>query len=366
MTRGLGYVFAILSAVFNGSFVAFAKIKSVAACDLHPFLFNLYVACGVFLSSWLACPFLPLVHADFGFTWFGFVAGALFVCSAALSFAGASILGLSTGQGVWGAVAIVVSFLWGVAGPAPISAPLRSVPLSIVAIVLLLVGVAGIVKCELLAQFVTGLSKQQKRKNEITLTPVEDLPMPTMAVAIVETDASDKVLMNAANDDLAQPNGSSAAGAARRLTGFAAAVGVGIFGGSILAPSAFAGPDFRGSKAINFLPSFGIGSLVTGLLITGGWMGVTVASGGTLPSLHLRATLWAGLMSGLTWNLGNVCSIIAINTFGIPFGIAYPLLQTSLVVGGLLGLPRRHATADTPPPRMEPAAAYKLALCHHA
>ena len=81
----LGYLFALLSAVMNGSFVAFAKIGSVASCDLHPILFNFYVSLGVFLSCWLALPFLPLVGepVEIAFTGFGVLAGSLFVGAAA-------------------------------------------------------------------------------------------------------------------------------------------------------------------------------------------------------------------------------------------------------------------------------------------
>ena len=60
-----GIILAILSAVFNGSFVAFAKLRSVAACELHPVLFNFYVTLGVFLSCFVAAPFFPLVGARF-------------------------------------------------------------------------------------------------------------------------------------------------------------------------------------------------------------------------------------------------------------------------------------------------------------
>ena len=56
------------------------------------------------------------------------------------------------------------------------------------------------------------------------------------------------------------------------------------------------------------------------------------------PKLQLRATLWAGLLSGLVWNLGNLCSILAIEFARVPFGVAYPILQSALVVAGLIGI----------------------------
>merc|ERR1719198_2225592 len=56
------------------------------------------------------------------------------------------------------------------------------------------------------------------------------------------------------------------------------------------------------------------------------------------PPLHLRATLWAGMCSGLVWNLGNLCSILAMEFADLPYGIAYPILQSALVVAGLIGI----------------------------
>ena len=138
-----GIILAILSAVFNGSFVAFAKLRSVAACELHPVLFNFYVTLGVFASCFVAAPFFPLVGARFELDALGALAGALFVFAASFSFIAASLVGLSTGQGVWCAAAILVSFLWGTVGPAPIGKPLGSVPLSIAALAVIIVEGVG-------------------------------------------------------------------------------------------------------------------------------------------------------------------------------------------------------------------------------
>jgi len=122
-----------------------------------------------------------------------------------------------------------------------------------------------------------------------------------------------------------------------RVAGLTAALLVGVFGGSILAPNSFAGDDFTGKKALAFLPSFGIGSLCVATVWTSVWYAMQ-RSHGTAPPLQLRATLLAGIASGMTWNAGNLCSIIAINFYQVPFGVAYPILQASLIFGGLLGI----------------------------
>jgi hypothetical protein len=148
MVMAVGYLLAVLSSVFNGSFVAFAKLQSVASVDLHPILFNFYVTCGVAASSCLVIPWVLAGTGELRFVYQGAIGGCLFVGASSLSFVAAKNLGLSTGQGVWSGSAITVAFLWGVFGPHPIGKPLGSLPLSLLAMLLLLIGVAGMVKCQ--------------------------------------------------------------------------------------------------------------------------------------------------------------------------------------------------------------------------
>ena len=94
-----GLLFALASAVFNGSFAAFSKLPSAAI--VHPIVFNVYVSLGVLMSSVLAIAFLPLVNEGPTFTPLGALAGLLFVGASSLSFIAATNVGLSTAQGVW-------------------------------------------------------------------------------------------------------------------------------------------------------------------------------------------------------------------------------------------------------------------------
>ena len=334
----IGYLFALGSAFFNGIFVAFMKIPSVAATKLHPVLFNGYVSLGVFLSSWLVVPFFQLAGTSLAFTWFGFLAGAIFVIASSFSFIAASNVGLSTGQGVWGGTAIVVSFLWGTLGPEPICAPVQSVALSLVAVGLLLFGVLGIVKSVPIGEALGRLCAARARTSAVDSAAVR------LHESVVASD--DPVVCHPVVGDpvvgggapAVEGNATAAATAAStRAVGLAAALMVGLFGGSVLVPASFAGETFSGQKAVALLPSFGIGALSMALLITGSWY-ARLLSRGAAPPLHLRAALWAGCLSGATWNAGNLCSIVAINYYSVPFGVAYPILQASLVFGGLLGI----------------------------
>ena len=59
---------------------------------------------------------------------------------------------------------------------------------------------------------------------------------------------------------------------------------------------------------------------------------------GEAPKWEVERTLWAGLVSGNVWNFGNLCQVIAQSYYGLPYAIAYPIFQASLVASGLLGI----------------------------
>jgi len=105
-----GFIAAGLSAIFNGSFAAVFKTQRVASVGLHPFLFQLYVSVGVFLSSMLCLvpsfmSFNPGLTGNANapttpaFTGYGLIAGALFVLAITFSFDAVDKIGIALGQG---------------------------------------------------------------------------------------------------------------------------------------------------------------------------------------------------------------------------------------------------------------------------
>ena len=310
----IGYLLAVLSSIFNGSFVAFAKLQSVACVDLHPILFNFYVACGVAVSSCLAIPWVLLAgEGELHFVYEGAIGGVLFVGASSLSFVAAKNLGLSTGQGVWSGCAITVAFLWGVLGPHPIGKPLGSLPLSLLALLFLLMGVAGMVKCEPLGRALDW------RRVVLDTEPLHGSSSGSSDALHGSSQRENGLLRE---DCALQPRAAHLDKGAR-VTGFCAAVGVGLFGGSILVPLTFL------EDGIAALPSFGLGALVGGALLTAAFFAAALRRGEP-PALELRSTLWAGLASGLVWNAGNLCQIVAMSIYAVPYGIAYPILQARL------------------------------------
>ncbi|CAK8999969.1 Uncharacterized protein SCF082_LOCUS6289 [Durusdinium trenchii] len=282
----IGFGIAALSSFFNGSFPVCQRIPRGPALD--PVVFNGLVCVGVFLSSL----FVPLIfNLNFVFTLPGALGGVLFVFAALFSFVAIPRAGLATAQAVWSCSAILVSFAWGAIGPAEVAAPVGNIPATLLAVALLVAGALVIVNCDSIAGRLSGNPQSQQSESQ-------------------EAAGSDKA------------------------AGISSALAVGLFGGSVLVPFKYIPPDVAGLAAI---PSFGIGALVAGVIVTFGYVkGILKSS--SFPALR-GDQVAAGLASGLLWNAGNVASVIAQSPpFLLPYGVAYPILQCALVFGGLWGI----------------------------
>mmetsp|Transcript_9442 Transcript_9442/g.28516 ORF Transcript_9442/g.28516 Transcript_9442/m.28516 type:complete len:330 (+) Transcript_9442:197-1186(+) len=290
LTKAVGILAAALSACFNGSWAVIAKLPAVAESETDPVLFSLYATSGVALSSWglfIFHPFAPLLSLA------GTIAGFLFVLSLVFSFTAVKLVGVSIAQGVWGGVAILIAFLWGVVGPAPLGHPVHSTVMSLIALILLIGGLLGIVFCKDLSSMLKGNSGEYDQ------------------LIAEEGKKPDDAVMN-------------------RFAGIASAAVVGLFGGSILVPLAFADEKSRG---YGFLTSFGTGTAIATALIGAAYC----FNRRQKPTIEPTA-LVPGLISGVIWNAGNVCQIYALAYARVPYGIAYPLLQCALFVSGFWGI----------------------------
>jgi len=119
------------------------------------------------------------------------------------------------------------------------------------------------------------------------------------------------------------------------IFGIACALAVGVFGGSLLVPMSFVDEDLSG---LAFLPTFGIGCIFASSIILVVYYGLIMKENPfncTFTSSSLYSVL-LGILSGVVWNAGNVCSIFAIN--GLGYATAYPIFQCALFFGGLWGI----------------------------
>lgn len=326
----LGFALASFSAVFNGSFASAFKLPKVAAAGLDPLLFQLYVSLGVFLSSFLVIPFLSYNAAITGndaagtalvFEPLGLAAGGLFVLAISFSFVAVDLIGVALGQGVWGGFAILISYLWGVM---KFGDKVATPWLAVLALLLLAVGVLGIAFCEPLGKKLTKSNSFQnlpEDRNDVVSPAMPGAASPSQPLGVGSFSVRDNSLNSA--------DGATQSTSKNWLLGMFFAFCVGLSGGSILVPMHYV-PD--SSSGLAFVVSFGIGTMVSSPLVCLVCFGVKQK----IPPLHLADTLWAGLLSGLIYNIGNVLQILAIPMIG--FSLAGPLLQCALFVAGLWGI----------------------------
>merc|ERR1711865_448247 len=318
-----GLIAAIISAICNGSFAAVAKLDAVEKSNINPILFNTYVCCGVFVSTWLVLPFLNFntTFADndnagetFKFEPLGLIAGLLLVCAFTFSFLAIPRVGLSVGQGVWGGTAIVVSFVDGlIIGNSSIKNGLIALALTC-----LLVGVAGIAFCaELAKKLPLSCLDSSKGSNGYQDSLVPDTAIEAPCHSVVD------------QDDDQKPTGAS-----NFVIGITFALIVGLTGGSILVPMNYVSDATSG---LVFVPSLGIGAGIISPLVPLIYLGSTgELRTMSMADLHLGSCLVPGLVAGTIWNIGNVASIWAIPRMG--YSVAYPIMQCALLVSALWGV----------------------------
>lgn len=319
----VGYLAAVLSAVFNGSFTSPYKIESVAQYDLHPILFTQYVSIGAFLSSLLIIPLLPYnkyitsfddddveddVATKFVLSWLGLIAGALLVIALGASFLAIEKIGVALAQGTFGGTAIIVSYIWGtvIFGESP-----SNVALSVIGLIILIIGVM----CIALTKNITTriFPPNGGEGSGEALLKADD---PERQYSTLESKAND-----ALSAPLVPPN--------NQLIGIAWALLVGLSGGSILAPSHFTEPKESG---LAFIPSFGFGAMIASPILTLCWFGLYERQS---PVWNLQC-LPVGIFSGTLWNISNALAVVAIPELG--YSVAYPILQCALFIAGIWGI----------------------------
>lgn len=311
---------AVFAALFNGTFSSIQKHPRIALLNPQPQLLSGYVCLGASLSCFCILPFLSLLDAKLKFNPLGMLSGCLFVGAVCFTFLAIPRLGLAMASSVWSGCALITAFAWGVAGPSPVGSTPKSWAGSVLAVVLLLMGILGIVFHEQIATRVCGASKgeQELVKNS---TDFQD--------ASVTDDDLAKVL-EACQPLLAQtPKDSS------HVVGLCLAFLSGVLGGSVNVPSTMSQRYGTALNGVETLLSFGIGTFLSNGLLMITFFVMPKARDQT-NGIACRSLLLPGIISGSMWIIGNVCSIYA--KTGISVAVAQPLLQCSLLFSGMLGI----------------------------
>lgn len=282
--HAFGILFAILSAIANGTFTVFSKIDFVKRAAVDPLLFTFWACVGIVGSS-----LVSLVRVRFIWTPQGLLSGIFFALSTANAFRAVKLIGMSVGTGIWCGTAIIVSFIGGlIVDP---KGGVNNLMLAILAILLVLVGIGGVTWAGHVGCESSGIEEN-------------------IALLISQKRAGGR-------------------GVKKLSQGVIAALITGVLGGLIMMPMTQSPPAIQG---LSYLPSFAIGVAIFAPVVTA----IPYLSTQECPRMELRMGALPGIVSGIVWNIGNILSMLAIGIIG--YTIAYPILYCGIFIAGLWGM----------------------------
>lgn len=129
----IGWIGTLVAIVGYGLCLVPLKFKSIAQLSIEPLVYNIYMCLGIAVTSLLVL-FLSTPVFSLG----SVAAGTLWCLGNAGGVVAIGYLGLSITSGAWSGLSMLVTFLW---GQLYFHDPLRSLPLSILSLALLLLGV---------------------------------------------------------------------------------------------------------------------------------------------------------------------------------------------------------------------------------
>jgi len=310
-----GLTFAIISMICNGSFSSFNKLRTVEATRVNPQVFNLYFILGVILSSVLVYAGLLIAGDTVSFTYLGVISGFCLAIAGVTTFAAIKYIGLTVGVTIWSGTAILTSFVEGfLAGTTA-----EELGIAIVGCIVLIIGVLGVGFSEQIIALCRGqTSKEIEEQRQALISEAGD----SMSGVAVGSGTAATLGVDGVSDSETMSN--------LFLGGFFAVM-TGIVGGSVGFPSNWTSDEDNDSR-LKFLISFAVGCCCI-IPITMIWACFVSEE---RVKWHWKTCLVPGLLAGLVWNIGNVASLYAIQSIG--YGVAYPIMQSSLIVANLWGI----------------------------
>ncbi len=158
ISDGAGFVFAVIAAVCNGSFLVPFKAKAVMELRVDPLVFQIYASIGIFIASWFLVVFIQFnpdfvsgTSTQFTFVPLAVVAGCCVVLSMTFSFFATRIIGVTLAQGIFGGLAIIVSYIW---GSLLFHEKASSPALSVFGIIFIVLGIGAIGACKEISDFI--------------------------------------------------------------------------------------------------------------------------------------------------------------------------------------------------------------------
>lgn len=323
MSTTVGFIYAVVAAICNGSFLVPYKLPQIVQLKIHPVVFQLYAAIGICLVSFLAAAFLPLSPQFVSgsskamvFVPLAFLSGVIMILSMTFSFLATKKIGVALAQGIFGGLAIVVSYIWALL-------VFKDMPsnifVSIFGMIVLVTGIVGIAWCKLIAFHLTEyFNIKQKPESHDSLMEhiVKDRQISEISMDFSLNIEEESMTSKHSNLDY--------------ILGLIYAIVCGLLGGTSLVPLHYVSDANSG---LNFLPSFGAGVLITAPFVLALYFKL---SGEARPVLRLNDGAYAGIFSGAIWSISYIFSIGAIPILG--YGVAFPLIHASVLISGLWGI----------------------------
>jgi hypothetical protein len=106
MEEFTGFLAAVGSILFFGSYAVPIRLPSVMAAKIDPVIFQFYKSFACFSTSWLVLLYMPLK-----WTWWGLAGGGLWVMTGILAITAVRLAGIGTAQSLWSGLSSMFSNL---------------------------------------------------------------------------------------------------------------------------------------------------------------------------------------------------------------------------------------------------------------
>ncbi|KAL0488335.1 10 TM domain-containing transmembrane protein [Acrasis kona] len=366
----VGWIGVITAIIFYGSSAAPVKLRSVQESKVDPMVYQLYYSTAIFLANWLL-----LIYNPWTFSYHGILGACCWVPASVCSIYAIKYIGIGIASGLWSGCIIIVSFLWGVIA---FHDAVRNVPLTLLGLALLIAGIMGLATCKNKTTTTANPEKSVNKNEFARELPLDDImeiapqsptsryvqngavmetPAGTVGSPTVPVDMDDimsraQVRNKALPDDLSNPSHPDLHDdvvhidvstvpktvtqrmftiirkSREKVIGGICVAGTGFLGGTQMVPA-----RFDTESGVLFALSFGVGCMI----VTPIMFVIYFLIKRERPQMHVKKALVPGLLSGLSFSIGNVGSTYAVlSPLGLTIG--YPLCQVALVVMGIYGI----------------------------
>jgi len=390
-SESCGWLVGFIAVLSFGSFGV--PIRSTCNLNVDPLVLQSYKSLVCFLTCWLVIP----LGESARFTSWGIISGIFWVPGATCGIYGIRNAGLALSVGIWSAIIVIASFIWGIF---VFKERVKHVGSAVGAVFILIIGLIGMSKyseplrkekvimeskIRLLEESDVLLDKDASSEEDgIEMDVRHDVEVTSPGKVIkrrviidsksnidLKSIAEDQILLRLEssepipNSETDVRKDAATKGTAvpdelelekdnegvfycfgvvlnRRQLGIIGAVINGAWGSNNIIPMHYA--KTQGFFGAGYIISYSCGSMIVTIAL---WIirylvhlhrldGNIKGAYDSMPSFHIREMWRPGLLAGFLYSLGQFCAIITVSVLGQ--GVGYSFVQTSMLVSGLWGI----------------------------